>query len=58
MSKEAAQWDPDFSHSIRGNVEGLEENDGYHPFGHGDPEGDLRRGKAKNWIFNDRRSKS
>ena len=59
MSKGAGTWDPDYSHSVRDS--GIEPDDGYSMFGHGDPEGDLARGSAPRWtahagtVFRDRR---
>lgn len=55
-STKPSEYDPDYSHSIRGDV-GLPEDDGYHLYGSGDPEGDLIRGKAAAWTanFHDRR---
>jgi hypothetical protein len=55
MAKESSLPDPDFPHQLHGDP--WPENDGYNLFGHGDPEGDMKRGKSKNWIFNDRRKK-
>lgn len=54
----AGEWDSEYSHSIRDS--GIEPDDGYNLYGHGDPEGDLRRGQAAKWTanFNDRRKQS
>lgn len=54
-------WDDDYSHSVRGDT-GVEPDDGYNLYGHGDPEGDLKRdpSPAAPWTrnFNDRRKKA
>lgn len=44
--------DPDFSHQLHG-VDLGGDDDGYHLYGHGDPEGDMGKyGRTKHWESN------